>query len=398
LYLRRKIMKKRVLSIIITVAVILAAIPSATATDTISQIPTITTQPAGAVYYRNATASSLTVEAHVTDGGTLTYQWYSNITNSSTGGTAIEGATNPSLIPSTTGTHDSYYYVVVTNTTDNNAPVHITSNVAAIYFKLDLGEFAYTLGPWPHVHDYRREYVWSVQTPHPSAPKRNLTRGILRNAVELRIEFKEEPSADIMFIYGYGGVVTFSPVQGMSFVFDFTSVDWAKIASDDGSGGHSLIFEHHSDYDLRDIIESATLIYRGNVQTCNMCPYEFGGTPLCRGCSNEDCMSLNHVTYCRGLSAHWSVSGSNRPSGGGGNPGGSTSPTDTITPTTAPVTPLAPPPAPYEFTTRDALNILRYVAGLADLTEEQRSLYDLNGDGEVNTADALAILRKVAGL
>jgi hypothetical protein len=61
----------------------------------------------------------------------------------------------------------------------------------------------------------------------------------------------------------------------------------------------------------------------------------------------------------------------------------------------APVTPLAPP---HEFTTRDALNILRYVAGLADLTAEQRVLYDRNNDGVINTADALEILKIIAGL
>jgi hypothetical protein len=95
------------------------------------------------------------------------------------------------------------------------------------------------------------------------------------------------------------------------------------------------------------------------------------------------------------LSLHEPARSSNSPGGPGGS-GGSGRGDDLAVPIPAPVTPLLP--APYEFTTRDALNILRYVAGLADLTAEQRSLYDLNGDGEVNTADALAILRIIAGL
>jgi hypothetical protein len=50
------------------------------------------------------------------------------------------------------------------------------------------------------------------------------------------------------------------------------------------------------------------------------------------------------------------------------------------------------------FTTQDALTILRYAAGLEELTAEQRELYDLNNDGKVDSADALAVLRIAAGL
>ncbi|MCL2637463.1 MAG: dockerin type I repeat-containing protein [Oscillospiraceae bacterium] len=82
---------------------------------------------------------------------------------------------------------------------------------------------------------------------------------------------------------------------------------------------------------------------------------------------------------------------------GGGGGGGNNTPTPP-----AETPPVTPPPAapekPHEYTTGDALIILRYVAGLIELTEEQKKLFDMNGDGEVNTADALAILRKVAGL
>jgi hypothetical protein len=50
------------------------------------------------------------------------------------------------------------------------------------------------------------------------------------------------------------------------------------------------------------------------------------------------------------------------------------------------------------FTTADALNILKYVAGSAALSAEQRRLYDFGGSGSINTADALNILKIVAGL
>lgn len=84
-----------------------------------------------------------------------------------------------------------------------------------------------------------------------------------------------------------------------------------------------------------------------------------------------------------------------------------TAPPITTTPppitTTAPTittTRTNPTPAPviYIFTTADALNILRSVAGTLTLTAEQRTLYDLNRDGTVTTADALHVLRIVAGL
>jgi hypothetical protein len=59
---------------------------------------------------------SLTVTATVNDGGTLTYQWFSNNTNANSGGTLINGATNSSYSPAATTTGVFYYYVEITNT------------------------------------------------------------------------------------------------------------------------------------------------------------------------------------------------------------------------------------------------------------------------------------------
>jgi len=75
----------------------------------IQSVITITTQPAVStnVTVGNITGS-LTVQANVTQGATLNYQWYSNTTNSTTGGTVISGATNASFtIPTDlmAGTH-----------------------------------------------------------------------------------------------------------------------------------------------------------------------------------------------------------------------------------------------------------------------------------------------------
>jgi|GEM_PF-4295289 len=52
--------------------------------------------------------------------GTLTYQWYSNTTNSTSDGTAISGATDLIFTAPTTTRGETYYYCIVTNT-DNAA-------------------------------------------------------------------------------------------------------------------------------------------------------------------------------------------------------------------------------------------------------------------------------------
>jgi len=81
-------------------------------------IPEITAQPLGQIYFIGDTVTSLTVTAQSDDGGTLSYQWYSNTTSSNNNGTAIQGATGSSYTPpfSTNTAGQYYYYVIVTNT------------------------------------------------------------------------------------------------------------------------------------------------------------------------------------------------------------------------------------------------------------------------------------------
>jgi formylglycine-generating enzyme required for sulfatase activity len=71
----------------------------------------------------------------VKDGGTLSYQWYSNKTDSTTGGTPINGETNSSYALPTDDAGTVYYYVVITNTISSATGVKtaaVTSNVVAI--------------------------------------------------------------------------------------------------------------------------------------------------------------------------------------------------------------------------------------------------------------------------
>jgi hypothetical protein len=83
--------------------------------------PSISSHPAGALYTSGGTAAALTVSAASPDGGTLSYQWYSNTTSGYEGGTAISGQTGASYTPDISADGSKYYWVVVTNTiTDNN--------------------------------------------------------------------------------------------------------------------------------------------------------------------------------------------------------------------------------------------------------------------------------------
>jgi hypothetical protein len=76
--------------------------------------PTINTQPVGATYEVGATATALSVSATAYASGALSYQWYSNTTQSTDGATAIDGATSSTYAPSTSSKGTTYYYCIVT--------------------------------------------------------------------------------------------------------------------------------------------------------------------------------------------------------------------------------------------------------------------------------------------
>ncbi len=79
-----------------------------------AQVPSITAQPQPKTVYLNQ-AAELTVEAEVTSG-TLSYQWYSNSTNSTAGASPLTGETASSFDALTDTVGTTYYYCVITNT------------------------------------------------------------------------------------------------------------------------------------------------------------------------------------------------------------------------------------------------------------------------------------------
>jgi len=90
----------------------------------VSSLPVINSQSTlAANYCQYGTASSISVTA---TGTGLTYQWYSNASNSNSGGQSISFATSSSYTPLVTTLGSTYYYCVVTNS--NNCSV--TSSVS----------------------------------------------------------------------------------------------------------------------------------------------------------------------------------------------------------------------------------------------------------------------------
>lgn len=98
-----------------------------------AETPNVVTQPADSTVTVGE-AVYLAVEANVA-AGDLSYQWYSNTTDSNSGGSTISGATNSSYSPPTADAGTTYYYCVVTNTDDTatgNTTATVSSNAAEV--------------------------------------------------------------------------------------------------------------------------------------------------------------------------------------------------------------------------------------------------------------------------
>ena len=80
--------------------------------------PVITAQPFDLLLRKNESTIGLEVKAYSDDGGSLSYKWYTNTSESNTGGTPIDGETSSILEIDTSTTYTAYYYCVVTNTNE----------------------------------------------------------------------------------------------------------------------------------------------------------------------------------------------------------------------------------------------------------------------------------------
>jgi hypothetical protein len=119
---------------------------------------TITTQPAPTTtVIEGSISGTLSVAINNPWGFTPTYQWFSNTTNSNTGGTPV-GTNSPTFtIPTNLNAGTAYYYVVI------SAPgvEPVTSNVATVTI-ISTGEYSIELywhGPITEPLDFGRDFV-----------------------------------------------------------------------------------------------------------------------------------------------------------------------------------------------------------------------------------------------
>ena len=98
-------------------------------TQSIAERPTINTQPQTASV-DIGDALSLSVDAVVNDGGTLSFQWYEDDTDDCTGGTEV-GENLPTLPVLTQTPGTTYYYCQITNTKDGDT-ASVTSEAARV--------------------------------------------------------------------------------------------------------------------------------------------------------------------------------------------------------------------------------------------------------------------------
>lgn len=95
--------------------------------------PTISNQPVDGSHSWSDPAEALGVTAtNNDDGGTLSYQWYSDIDGDATDGTAITGATEATYTPPTDVVGTVYYYCVVTNSKTGFEPKSSTTSAVKV--------------------------------------------------------------------------------------------------------------------------------------------------------------------------------------------------------------------------------------------------------------------------
>jgi hypothetical protein len=100
-----------------------------------AKTPLITGQPESLICQQGREDDVLEVDAESTDNGSLTYQWYSNTSQSNISGSAISGATDYVFTPPTTATGTYYYYCEITNTKSaatRNITASVKSDAAAV--------------------------------------------------------------------------------------------------------------------------------------------------------------------------------------------------------------------------------------------------------------------------
>lgn len=91
--------------------------------------------PSGPVYYETGVDPDLfVVEASVSDGGSISYQWYENTKALSYGATLISGENGRSFYPPTSEEGEMYYYCIATSTNSGLSKSRISNIVHVIVY------------------------------------------------------------------------------------------------------------------------------------------------------------------------------------------------------------------------------------------------------------------------
>jgi uncharacterized protein (TIGR02145 family) len=125
----RKMPLTRFLFFLMTAAVIVSMAALVSCKKDKTPVISIAAHPSNANVAMGSITERLTVQASVTEGATLTYQWYSNTTASNANGTAIGGATTANYDIPTSRALGKYYYFCEVRAT---GAASVRSNVATV--------------------------------------------------------------------------------------------------------------------------------------------------------------------------------------------------------------------------------------------------------------------------
>jgi len=114
---------------IVTTSASGCSVTSATGAVVVNPVPIFTIQPASSNVCVGGTTTQMCV-TYSNGTGTPAYQWYSSVTNSTTGGTLISGATASCFTPPSTTAGTTYYYAIISLTGEGCSS--ITSNTASV--------------------------------------------------------------------------------------------------------------------------------------------------------------------------------------------------------------------------------------------------------------------------
>ena len=134
--------------------------------------PTVTVSPASANTYVGDAVTLIATVSEPVDGFNYSYQWYSNTSNSTEGGTAISTATSYSPDITTAGTTYYYCVVTVTNGSDTTSattavvPVTVASQAGSV--TISNNKTAATYGDKPFTFTYEASKAATVTSSNPS--------------------------------------------------------------------------------------------------------------------------------------------------------------------------------------------------------------------------------------